>query len=68
MSTIAQNTELLKNLVALLEAHRPLRRQQRVYERAVVLALSAIFTFSLAAILLSPASAVPPVAGGGAMH
>ena len=46
MTTIAQNANLLKNLFALLEAHRPLCKQQRVYERVVAMVLSEIFTFS----------------------
>jgi hypothetical protein len=46
MSTIAQNPELLKNLFALLAAHRPIFKQQRVYERVVALVLGEVFAFA----------------------
>ena len=46
MSTIAQNPELLKNLFALLAAHRPMFKQQRVYERVVALVLGEVFAFA----------------------
>ena len=46
MATIAQNPELLKNLFALLAAHRPIFKQQRVYERVVALVLGEVFAFA----------------------
>jgi hypothetical protein len=46
MTTIPQNKELLKNLFELLEAHRAVFKQQRVYERVVALVLAEVFAFS----------------------
>ncbi len=46
MSTIAQNPELLKNLQALVAAHRPLFSQQRVYERVRTLLLGELLAVS----------------------
>jgi hypothetical protein len=45
MSTIPQNTELLKNLFNLLSAQRGIANQQRVRERLEMLVLSELFTF-----------------------
>lgn len=46
LQTIPQNTELIKNLLALLSKHRPIFRQQRVYERAVALVLAEVMAFA----------------------
>src|SRR5262245_16062571 len=46
MSTIAQNRELLKQLWQLIEAHRGVFRQERVYQRAVALLFAELFSFS----------------------
>ena len=46
MSTIAQNHDLIKNLLHLLAAHRPVFGQQRVYERAVALVFAEVFAFA----------------------
>ena len=45
MTTVPQNDELLKNLDALLAVHRPLFKQQRVYERVVKLVLGELLSF-----------------------
>jgi len=45
MSTIPQNTELLKNLFKLLTTQREIAKQQRVRERMELLVLSELFTF-----------------------
>lgn len=45
MTTIPQNTKLLKNLMKLIEAHRPAFRQERVYQRVVALVLAELFAF-----------------------
>lgn len=45
MSTIPQNTELLKNLFNLITAQRGIAEQQRVRERLELLVLSELFTF-----------------------
>jgi hypothetical protein len=45
MSTIPQNTELLKNLFNLVAQQREVADQQRVYERLQMLLLGEIFTF-----------------------
>lgn len=45
MTTVPQNDELLKNLDDLLAEHRPLFKQQRVYERVVKLVLGELLTF-----------------------
>ncbi len=46
MSNIPQNVELIKNLFALLEAHRVVFRQERVFLRGVALIFAELFTFS----------------------
>lgn len=46
MSTIPQNPELLKHLLDLIEAHRPLFKQERIYQRVVALVLAEIFVFA----------------------
>ena len=45
MTTIPQTDELLKQLMALLDAHRPLFKQNRVYERVVGLVLAEVLAF-----------------------
>lgn len=45
MSTIPQNTELLKNLFHLIASQRAIADQQRVRERLEMLVLSELFTF-----------------------
>lgn len=46
MKTIAQTTSLLKELTALLQAHRSVAGQQRVYLRVVALVLAEAFALS----------------------
>jgi hypothetical protein len=46
MTTIPQNPQLLKNFFELLEASRKLFGQERVYQRAVALALAELFVFA----------------------
>lgn len=46
MTTIPQNTTLLKHLFALLQAHRPLFAQERTYQRVVALVLAEVFVFA----------------------
>ena len=46
MSTIPQNKQLLKELRQLLEAQRPVFKQQRVYEAALWLVLAEIVVFA----------------------
>lgn len=46
MTTIPQNDELLKNLVQLLRAHRVLFRQERVFQRVVLLVMAEIMVFA----------------------
>lgn len=46
MATIPQNRELLKHLIELLEAHRSLFGQERVYRRVVMLVLAEIMVFA----------------------
>jgi hypothetical protein len=46
MSTIPQNTELLKNLFELLHAHRRIFKQERTYQRVVALVLAELFVFA----------------------
>lgn len=46
MSTIPQSAELLKHLFSLLEIHRPVVKQQRVYERLVALCLGQVMGFA----------------------
>lgn len=46
MKTIPQKTTLLKELAALLQAHRSVTGQQRVFERVVALVLAEVFALS----------------------
>jgi hypothetical protein len=46
MSTIAQNSLLLKHLFLLLEAHRELFHQERTFRRVVGLVLAELFVFA----------------------
>lgn len=46
MSTIPQNEELLKHLFGLLQAHREIFKQERVYQRVVALVVAEIFVFA----------------------
>jgi hypothetical protein len=46
MSTIPEKAELLKHLFDLLEAHRPMFKQERTYQRVVALLLAEIFVFA----------------------
>jgi hypothetical protein len=46
MSTIPQNEQLLKCLVELLRAHRPIFKQVRIHQRAVALVFAEIFVFA----------------------
>lgn len=46
MTTIPQNNELLKHLFELLQAHRPIFKQARVYQRAKALVLAELFVFA----------------------
>jgi hypothetical protein len=46
MTTIPENSKLLKHLFELIEAHRPVFKQQRVYSRAVALILAELFVFA----------------------
>lgn len=46
MSTIPQNQELLNHLISLLQAHRPLFRQERVFQRVALLAVAEIVVFA----------------------
>ena len=46
MPSITQNQELLKNLMELLEAHRPIFKQKRVYMSVMALLLGEILTFA----------------------
>jgi hypothetical protein len=45
MSTIPQNETLLKHLLALLQAHRGIFKQERTYQRVVALVLAEVFAF-----------------------
>lgn len=45
-ATIPQNLDLIKNLFALLEAHRPVFKQNRIYLRVFALVMAEIFTFA----------------------
>ena len=45
MATIPQNNELIKNLAELLEAHRRVFGQRRVYLRVVELVLAEVMAF-----------------------
>lgn len=44
-STIPQESELIKNLFELLGAHRPIFKQERVYQRVVALVIAEVMTF-----------------------
>jgi hypothetical protein len=46
MTNIPQNNELLKQLFNLLQAHRCIFKQERVYRRAVALVLAELFVFA----------------------
>lgn len=46
MTTMPQNNELLKNLSGLLEAHRGVFRQERTYQRVVMLVLAELFVLA----------------------
>lgn len=46
MTTILENRELLKQLFALIEAHRPIFKQERTYQRVVALVFAEIFVFA----------------------
>jgi len=46
MKTVPQNDELIKNLMTLLQAHRPAFKQERIFMRAVGLVLGEIMTFT----------------------
>lgn len=46
MSTIPQNEELLKHLFGLIEAHRGIFKQERVYQRVVALVVAEVFVFA----------------------
>lgn len=46
MSTIPQNEKLLKHLFELLEAHRGVVKQERVYQRVVGMVLGELFVFA----------------------
>lgn len=46
MSTIAQNSELLKHLFELLQAHRGIFKQRRTYQRVVGLMLAELFVLA----------------------
>lgn len=46
MSTIPQNQELLNQLIRLLQAHRSLFRQERVFQRVAMLVVAEIIVFA----------------------
>ncbi len=46
MTTISQNAELLNQLIQLLQAHRPLFRQERVFQRVALLVLAELVVFA----------------------
>lgn len=46
MSTIPQNKELLKCLIELIEAHRPVFKQERTYHRAIALIFGELIVFA----------------------
>lgn len=46
MNTIPENSELLNHLVKLLQAHRHLFRQERVFQRAVLLVVAELVVFA----------------------
>ena len=43
---MSKNSELLKHLFELIEAHRPLFKQERIYHRVVALLLAELFVFA----------------------
>ncbi|HRQ15316.1 MAG TPA: hypothetical protein PK205_18620 [Promineifilum sp.] len=46
MTTIPQNDELLKHLVELLQAHRSIFRQERVFQRVAMLVIAELVVFA----------------------
>lgn len=46
MTTMAEDCPLLKQLLALLHAHRSSFKQERIYQRAVALVLAEVFVFA----------------------
>ena len=46
MSTIPQNEKLLKHLIELIEVHRPVFKQERIYQRAIALLFGEIMVFA----------------------
>jgi hypothetical protein len=46
MTTIPEKGQLLKHLFALLQAHRPIFKQERTYQRVVALVLAELFVFA----------------------
>lgn len=46
MTTIAQNPELLKQLADILVQHRPIFKQQRIYQRVIQLVLAELVVFA----------------------
>ena len=46
MSTIPQNQELLKQLKSLIEAHRPIFKQERIYQRVAALLFGELVVFA----------------------
>jgi hypothetical protein len=46
MINIPQNTELLKQLFELIQAHRKLFKQERIYQRVIALILAELFVFA----------------------
>lgn len=46
MTTIPQNNELLNQLIALLQAHRSVFRQERVFQRAALLVVAEVIAFA----------------------
>ena len=46
MSTIPQNQELLNQLISLLQAHRSLFRQERVFQRVALLVIGELVVFA----------------------
>lgn len=45
MSTIPQNNALLKHLFAIVKAHRPIFKQERIYQRIAAFIFAELFTF-----------------------
>ena len=46
MTTIPQNQELLKQLTQLLQSHRHLFRQERVFQRVAMLVVAELIVFA----------------------